>query len=605
MTVKKFSNRTQPATPNRIRSIRTQVIVGMLALLLPLITLLLVYNFYTVNLLREKTALSNKNTLQIYSEIVESGLQRTSSQLLDAILYQNNYYMIYNSTDEVDRYIATYDLTDQLQKTFASGATAELYYIITGNVNNIIYNTSSKTNPVYEQKLVIRADLMEFLQDETLYEPNHWTICELGGQTYLVKTLGHDGVYVGAAVNLANLALPLAKGKLFDDYRIVFTTLSGQPLNETDFISEKDLSLTPSEDVYTLSGFPDRYMILTVPLNSAPVQMVAAVKDPTFLTTLNTIQLVLFFASIMTVFLLPFAVLLLRRTVIKPFAQMVSTMEQIRAGNLDARSDVPYNSTEFKQVNDTFNQMIGEIQHLKIEAYEEQLAKQKAELQYLQFQIRPHFFLNSLKSLYGMAQNSKISEIQQLILALSSHFRYMFKDNFTLVTLKDELNHIKNYIQIQQLYTSKKYLCEIDVEEQLMNLMIPPISIQTFVENAIKHAIQVDRTLEIRIRARLLASDDGDLASIMITDNGPGFSTDMLDSLNFEDPQVLARGHIGLANVMQRLSIIYQGQAHAVFANSSGGGAVCEFIIPIGKDEEKQHPLPPDKRGTRHECLDS
>lgn len=79
----------------------------MLAFLLPLITLLLVYNFYTVNLLREKTALSNKNTLQIYSEIVESGLLRTSSQLLDAILYQNNYYKIYNSTDEVDRYIAT------------------------------------------------------------------------------------------------------------------------------------------------------------------------------------------------------------------------------------------------------------------------------------------------------------------------------------------------------------------------------------------------------------------------------------------------------------------------------------------------------------------
>lgn len=107
-------------------------------------------------------------------------------------------------------------------------------------------------------------------KDESLYESNHWTICELSGQTYLVKTLGHNGVYVGAAVNLANLALPLAKGKLFEDYQIFYTTLSGQPLNETDFISEKDLSLTPSEDVYTLSGFPDRYMILTIPLNSAP-----------------------------------------------------------------------------------------------------------------------------------------------------------------------------------------------------------------------------------------------------------------------------------------------------------------------------------------------
>lgn len=568
----------------------------MLSFLLPLITLLIVYNFYTVNLLREKTALSNKNTLQIYSEIVENGLQRTSSQLLDAIIYHNNYYRIYNSTEEVERYIATYDLTDQLQKTFASGSSADLYFVFSGNVNNIIYNTNSKNTPGLDQKFTIRAQLMGFVQDETQYEPNHWTICELAGQNYLVKILGHGGVYVGAAVSLANLGSPLTKGKLFDDYQILYTNMSGHPLTESDFISEKGLSLTPSDKVYTLSGFPDRYMVLAIPLNEAPVQMVAAVKDPTFLTTLNTVQLFLFFASIMTVFLLPFAVLLLRRTVIKPFGQLVSTMEQIRAGNLSARADVQYNSTEFKQTNDTFNQMIEEIQNLKIEAYEEQLAKQKAELQYLQFQIRPHFFLNSLKSLYGMAQNSKINEIQQLILALSSHFRYMFKDNYTLVKLKDELNHIKNYIQIQQLYTTKQYLCEIDVDEQLMDLLIPPISIQTFVENAIKHAIQPDKVLEIRIRARLLASEEGDFASITITDNGQGFSPEMLDYLNFSDPQILAEGHIGLSNVIQRFNIIFQGQAHVVFANNSLGGAVCEIIIPIGYDTNVQYRLLPEKK---------
>ena len=588
-------NRARPGKPNRTRSIRSQVIIGMLSFLLPLITLLLVYNFYTVNLLREKTALSNKNTLQIYSEIVENGLQRTSSQLLDAILFHNNYYRIYNSTDEVDRYIATYDLTDQLQKTFASGSSADLDFVFTGNVNNIIYNLNSKSIPDLEQKFTIRDDLLRFVRDESLYESNDWTICALAGQNYLVKILGHDGVYVGAAVSLANLSSPLVKGKLFDDYKILYTDTDGQPLTESEFAGEKGFSLIPTDKVYTLSGFPDRYMILSIPMNEAPVMMVAAVKDPTFLTTLNAVQLFLFFASLMTVFLLPFAVLLLRRTVIKPFGQLVSAMEEIRAGNLSARADVQYNSREFKQVNDTFNLMIEEIQHLKIEAYEEQLAKQKAELQYLQFQIRPHFFLNSLKSLYGMAQNSKISEIQQLILALSSHFRYMFKDNYALVKLRDELNHIKNFIQIQQLYTSKQYLCEIDVEEQLMDLMIPPISVQTFVENAIKHAIQPDKVLEIRIRSRLLASEDGDFASITIIDNGPGFSAEMLDNLNFEDPQVLAKGHIGLANVIQRLNIIYQGQAHVVFANNNSGGAVCEIIIPIRHETNEKYPYSNDQ----------
>ncbi len=577
------------------KSIRTQVILGLLAFLTPLISLLLVYNFYTVSLLRDKTALSNKNTMLIYSEIVESGLQRTSSQLLDAFVYQSNYYRIRNTDQPVDRYLATYSLTEQLQKTFASGSTADLYFVFTGNLNNIIYNPNSKTNPAYEQQLVIRAALQKFTQDEDLYNPYQWTVLDIGGQAYLVKVLGTKGVYVGAAINLDNLASPLAKGKLFDDYLMLYTTVDGQPLTQQGFVDDKGLDLEPSEHAYTLSGFPDRYMILNVPITSTPIRMVAAVKDPTFLTTFNAVQLFLFFASLMTVFLIPFAIILLRKSIIKPIGQLVTTMEQIRAGNLDARAEAHYNSTEFMQVNDTFNQMIDEIHDLKIKTYEEQLSKQKAELQYLQFQIRPHFFLNSLKTLYGMAQNGKFSEIQQVILALSSHFRYMFKDNFTLVKLKDELNHVKNYIDIQQLYTSKKYLCEIDVDELLMDLPIPPISIQTFVENAIKHAMQPNKPLEIRIRGRLLSTEEGAYASITITDNGPGFSAEMLDALNFADPQVLMNGHVGLANIVQRLDIIYQGQAHLVFDNSPSGGGVCELIIPVERGHQPAGTTDPGK----------
>lgn len=570
------------------RSIRTRIILGLLVVLIPLVSLLLIYNFYTVRLLREKTALSNKNTLSIYSEIVEANLQTTRSQLLDTFTANNNFYKIRNSDNQLKQYLATYDASKRFQNLLVSGSSADVFFIFTPQHNLTFFNDAFNNSLEFSQRLAIRTELKNLAQAEDSYQRYTWKPLQIGDDTFLVNILGNDGVYLGAAIRLRDMVFPLTKGKLFEDYRMLYVSPDGHALTEQAFAAEKELDLGPSEDIYTLSGFPDRYMILSESLDLAPVRMVAALPDPTFLTTFNAVQLFLFVMSLLTVFIIPLALWIFRRSILQPVGQLVKTMEKIRSGNLDARADEDYASTEFRQVNDTFNQMIGEIQDLKIEGYEKQLARQKAELQYLQFQIRPHFYLNSLKSLYGMAQNNKNHEIQQLIVALSNHFRYMFKDNFTLVRLRDELGHVKNYIQIQQLYTERAYICEMDVEETLMDLLIPPISIQTFVENAIKHAMQPDKALEIRIRARRLATEEGDFANITIADNGPGFPPDQLDKLNFTEPSAFGQGHVGLQNVLMRLKIIYMGQAHVAFANHpETGGAVCELLVPV-----KRHPLP-------------
>ena len=96
--------------------------------------------------------------------------------------------------------------------------------------------------------------------------------------------------------------------------------------------------------------------------------------------------------------------------------------------------DGPYSSKEFAQVNDTFNRMINTITNLKIESYERklaareaELAAEKAELTSLRMQIQPHFYLNCLKNIYGLAQMGSFQEIQDEILLLSKHLRYIFR----------------------------------------------------------------------------------------------------------------------------------------------------------------------------------
>ena len=112
-------------------------------------------------------------------------------------------------------------------------------------------------------------------------------------------------------------------------------------------------------------------------------------------------------------------------------------MEHIRAGDLGAKAEGKTNIREFNEVNETFNTMMTQIKDLKIESYEHEIETQKAELRYMQLQIRPHFFLNCLKSLYALAEAGKYDRIQKMILEISKHIRYIFTDTFADLTVTD------------------------------------------------------------------------------------------------------------------------------------------------------------------------
>ena len=132
----------------------------------------------------------------------------------------------------------------------------------------------------------------------------------------------------------------------------------------------------------------------------------------------------------------------------------METMQKVGNGNLSLRVNDNYDLLELQRFGQTFNEMLTKINDLKLEAYEKKLDLKQAQLQYLQLQIRPHFYLNCLKSLYGMAEKKQYGEIQESILALSEYFRYIFRNNIELVSLEEEIHSVSSYIKLQQLYFS-------------------------------------------------------------------------------------------------------------------------------------------------------
>lgn len=206
-------------------------------------------------------------------------------------------------------------------------------------------------------------------------------------------------------------------------------------------------------------------------------------------------------------------------------------------------------------------------------------------MQYLHLQIRPHFFLNSLNLVYSLAEEEKYGAIQDLVLDLSTYLRSIFKDDSKLVTLEAELASVESYVRIQRAGAEYPPQLHLLLDAETSHLLVPPLSLLTFVENSFKHSQRQDSPLEIRIKCTTLPGEGGYLY-ISISDNGGGFSAEALHELNSpaQEGNIYTDQHVGISNIRHRLRLLYGPTATVLFRNLTGGACV-ELFLPIERDE--------------------
>ena len=236
---------------------------------------------------------------------------------------------------------------------------------------------------------------------------------------------------------------------------------------------------------------------------------------------------------------------------------------------------------EFTQVNETFNHMIDQITRLKIDQYEKELEARRNEMTALKLQIRPHFILNCLKSVYGMVQTGSRQDAQTLILLLSRHLRYILSFTTNTIPLHSEVEQCCNYTELSSVGQPDPVALRCEVDRELGGIPVPQVSLLTLVENSIKHGRVIGRPLCIDIAARVLKTEEGWVANLTVSDNGAGFSPGQLARLNRGLPEEEGSSHVGLHNVVRRLQLLYGPQAAVAFANRSGGGARVEMFLPL------------------------
>ena len=181
--------------------------------------------------------------------------------------------------------------------------------------------------------------------------------------------------------------------------------------------------------------------------------------------------------------------------------------ESVKRAEKTGRFLIDRQNSDFDDIYAQFTAMVEKIEHLASQVFEEQFRAQRAELRQLQMQINPHFFYNTLFMVYRMAQAEGNDEIAQICLNLSNYYRYITKVPGHDVLLKEEVSHIRQYLDVQQIRFSARLTVEMEpLPPEIENEEIPPLMLQPIVENAFEHGMR-NKTSggSLRVRRFLLS----------------------------------------------------------------------------------------------------
>lgn len=233
---------------------------------------------------------------------------------------------------------------------------------------------------------------------------------------------------------------------------------------------------------------------------------------------------------------------------------------------------------------------------------QEKIINKETEFAALQNQINPHFLYNTLDSIRGQALLDDNIEIADMVEALSSFFRYSISKKGSLVTLRDEINNIENYMKIQQYRFNNRFSLEVTIDEkEIWYCMIPKLIIQPIIENAILHGLE-DTVFDGKVRIGVMRTYRQLI--IKVSDNGKGMPLEKLKEINNrlnEDKQFYSYNSgtgIALTNINNRIKLLF-GNAYGIKVYSIlNSGTDIEINVPydypdvrgyreVGKENEK------------------
>lgn len=528
-----------------------RVMCIVIAVMIPVNVVTILLGKMAVNRAEEQFASETKGALDLYMLQVEDAMKRaawkTQQIAVDDVDFAKiNSKKITTTTEYYDELQSVVRLKEVMNKAiddniFAAGMYA---FFPEKEIKIVESNYSSYQTELFEQ-------INRIIEEKEIQKVGYWEVVDLETTDIALYVGKHQNAYFGAWFDLNQILRRIVKE---DGNPQIQAFIS----EDRQIYSEKNAE---NIDLETVLNNPKKagYIVIRTENKYADFSLIQVISRSTIKNNFSGMTQILSWSMILVLLAIPVILYVLRRWMIVPLNQLSSAMKRIEHGDTEFRITEKSAGSEFEQINKNFNRMLDEMSELKIDVYEQQLEKEKIRRCFLSQQIQPHFILNAMNILYSYEQD-EYPLIQKMILCLSQYFRYIVNANTDFVELKNEMLHIRNYFEIQRARYPEEFFAIVEWDEELDNCLIPPLLIQNFVENAIKHSLMIGNSIDIFVIAKKMGDEK---IQIFVADTGKGISDEILEKIKrFRETKQYQDGlGVGIQNAIERLEVLYEGKA--------------------------------------------
>lgn len=353
---------------------------------------------------------------------------------------------------------------------------------------------------------------------------------------------------------------------------------SSENTDDIKFITDLDkIQSYSTNNFITISHNSEKLYIKSSSINKTDWYLVTILPESSVIAKINSQRIYLFLILIVcggTSIALAFYFV---NSINKRLSKVISGMHCVQSGNLNHYIDNNSND-ELGELIDSYNYMIGKMSILIEEQYKLGKSVKNAELKALQSQINPHFLYNTLDMINWMSYKKMNKEISVAVNTLAKFYKLSLNKGKDLVSIKDELQHSNLYVDIQNMRYNNRISLRINVDEQISKYLIPKITLQPILENAINHGIlgkgEVNGLISI-----LGYSTNSDIV-LIIADDGIGMKEDKLNLLLSNNLSSEKGSGYGLKNINKRIKLLYGENYGLSFESNYGHGTQVKIKIP-------------------------
>lgn len=523
----------------------------LLVLLLINILINIAMSNITRNFIKNQNIVHLRSSIEIYADSVNEKLHSVERFMYSTITHNESL----ENLNHVQTFLEYQENLKKVQTSFIEfeyqNETHMTFLLETDSTDHFI-NVSNLYIP-YEDYLLLKSNLKSLRSD---ISDRKWKNVTTKNSEYLVKSVHYEGKIIYAVISSEDILKPLRKLNIGNNGKLSLKEPNNIPSENYLIHAQNEKTHLPF-DIYVLVDYAEVFRnitLLEVFLSAVPI-----------IITILSIIIILY----------------IRQWMIKPITRLTERLSQLGDSIPPSELFISEGILEIDKANDKLNKVIFDMQELKIREYHSQLELKKIELNYLKNQIRPHFYLNMLSMIHSMLQTKNYKEIEELTILTSNYLRHLFMANQDFSELKDEVQHIKDYLEIQRIRYGNSIYFSLNYNDDLQNTLVPSLLLQTFIENTIKHGFSFQDLFTILLSIKKVKTENSDYIQICIEDNGPGFSEEILSKLNQKQSLITEDGHhIGITNTIERLNLLYPNDYTITFENNEEDGAKILLLIP-------------------------